>query len=174
IPSTKQTAPIPTTRPKSVPEGNILKISLAAGTKTPAAITPVARGFNQFATSFRCSLVRSSLVTPASPLTSLQPARGCLRWPRLRGRIRRERPTRRGYQCQRPSPENHARRARERRRTKPRARPLPLFQPNPGSPHRSSSSLFVEPRIDLRHQDRPKGKLPDLRFPRQPPQVAAS
>ena len=32
----------------------------------------------------------------------------------------------------------------------------------------------MEPRIDLRHQDRPKGKLPDLRFPRQPTQVAAS
>ena len=40
--------------------------------------------------------------------------------------------------------------------------------------HRSSSSLFVEPGIDLRHQDWPKGKFPDLRFSRQPAQVAAS
>ena len=37
-----------------------------------------------------------------------------------------------------------------------------------------SSSLFVEPGIDLRHQDRPKGKFPDLRFSRQSAQVAAS
>jgi hypothetical protein len=40
--------------------------------------------------------------------------------------------------------------------------------------HRSSPSLFVEPGIDLRHQDRPKGKFPDFRFPRQSAQVAAS
>ena len=46
-------------------------------------------------------------------------------------------------------------------------RPFPFF-------HRSSSSLFVEPGIDLRHQDRPKGKFPDLRFSRQSAQVAAS
>jgi hypothetical protein len=40
--------------------------------------------------------------------------------------------------------------------------------------HRSSSSLFVEPGIDLRHQDRPKGKFPDLRLSCQSAQVAAS
>jgi hypothetical protein len=32
----------------------------------------------------------------------------------------------------------------------------------------------MQRRIDLRHQDGPKGKLPDLRFPRQPAQVATS
>ena len=46
--------------------------------------------------------------------------------------------------------------------------------PQPPSSHRSSPSLFVKPRIDLRHQDRPKGKFPDLRFPGQPAQVAPS
>ena len=44
----------------------------------------------------------------------------------------------------------------------------------PRSSHRLSSSLFVEPGIDLRHQDWPKGKFPDLRLPRQSAQVAAS
>ena len=44
---------------------------------------------------------------------------------------------------------------------------------SPPSSHRLSSSLFVEPGIDLRHQDRPKGKFPDLRFSRQSAQVAA-
>ena len=46
--------------------------------------------------------------------------------------------------------------------------------PQPTSSHRSSPSLFVKPRIDLRHQDWPKGKFPDLRFPGQPAQVAPS
>lgn len=46
--------------------------------------------------------------------------------------------------------------------------------PQPPSSHRSSPPLFVKPRIDLRHQDRPKRKFPDLRFPGQPAQVAAS
>lgn len=39
--------------------------------------------------------------------------------------------------------------------------------------HRSSSSLFVKPGIDLRHQDRPKGKLPRLDLSRQSAEVAA-
>lgn len=37
----------------------------------------------------------------------------------------------------------------------------------PGLPIASSPSLFLEPGIDLRHQDRPEGKFPDLRFSRQ-------
>ena len=41
-------------------------------------------------------------------------------------------------------------------------------------PIASSPSLFVKPGIDLRHQDRSKGKFPDLRFSCQSAQVAAS
>ncbi|SCB52201.1 hypothetical protein GA0061099_102912 [Bradyrhizobium yuanmingense] len=39
--------------------------------------------------------------------------------------------------------------------------------------HPSRRSFFMKPGVDLRHQDRAKGKLPNLRFPRQPAQVAA-
>lgn len=45
---------------------------------------------------------------------------------------------------------------------------------SPRYSHCLSSALFVEPGIDLRHQDWPKGKLPDLCFTRQPAQIAAS
>jgi len=41
-------------------------------------------------------------------------------------------------------------------------------------PIAQSSSLFVEAGNDLRHQDRPKGKFSDFRFPRQSAQVAAN
>jgi hypothetical protein len=50
-------------------------------------------------------------------------------------------------------------------------RPL---KPEPATAIASSPSLFVKPRINLRHQDRPKRKFPDLRFPGQPAQVAPS
>jgi hypothetical protein len=40
-------------------------------------------------------------------------------------------------------------------------------------PSASGPSLFVQPGIDLRHQDRTKGKFPGLRLSRQSAEVAA-
>ena len=42
-----------------------------------------------------------------------------------------------------------------------------------GLPIASGPSLFVQPGIDLRHQDRTKGKFPGLRLSRQSAEVAA-
>lgn len=40
-------------------------------------------------------------------------------------------------------------------------------------PHPSGRSLFMKPRVDLCHQDRPKRKLPSLGFSRQAAQISA-
>src|ERR1700682_1407235 len=43
-----------------------------------------------------------------------------------------------------------------------------------GLPIASGPSLFVQPGIDLRHQDRTQGKFPGLRLSRQSAEVAAA